>query len=171
MCSSSKNLWIVCTYFATRAVPAKYALPYFPTCAVPARWVPPPLKFHNRTDVINYLTQVSKQMDFTKGFAIAVAESCEIELVVFSRSFHFPDWKMQFGAYTYPLHNQKCTVQKMKQSDLLLAWNKTNNDTGIGWYVVHGGIGFYCFDRLDKRSCWDKVHQRRICRVKMKERY
>ena len=59
-------------------------------------------------------------MDFTKGFVIAVAESCEIELVVFSRSFHFPDWKMQFGAYTYPLHNQKCTVQKMKQSDLLL---------------------------------------------------
>ena len=120
MCSSSKNLWIVCTYFATCAVPAKYALPYFPTCAVPARWVPPPLKFHNRTDVINYLTQVSKQMDFTKGFAIAGAESCEIELVVFSQSFHFPDWKMQFGAYTYPLHNQKCTVQKMKQSDLLL---------------------------------------------------
>ena len=47
---------------------------------------------------------------------------------------------MEFGAYTYPLHNQKCTVQKMKQSDLLLAWNKTNNNTGIGWHVVHGGF-------------------------------
>ena len=38
-----------------------------------------------------------------------------------------------------------CT--KMKQSDLLLVWNKKNNNTGIGWYVVHGGIGFYCFDQ------------------------
>jgi hypothetical protein len=27
--------------------------------------------------------------------------------------------------------------------------------------VVHGGIRFYCFDRLDKRSCWDKVHQKK----------
>ena len=71
-------------------------------------------------------------MDFTKGFAIAVAESCEIELVVFLRSFHFPDWKMQFGAYTYPFHNQKCTVQKMKQNDLLLYEIKTNDNTGIG---------------------------------------
>ena len=37
MCSSSFDLWIVCTYSPTCAVPAKYALPYSPTCAVPAR--------------------------------------------------------------------------------------------------------------------------------------
>ena len=37
MCSSSIDLWIVCTYFPTCAVPSKYALPYSPTCAVPAR--------------------------------------------------------------------------------------------------------------------------------------
>ena len=39
MYGSSKNLWIVCTSFATCTVPAKYALPFFGTCTVetPAR--------------------------------------------------------------------------------------------------------------------------------------
>ena len=34
MYGSSKNLWIVCTSFATCTVPAKYALPFFGTCTV-----------------------------------------------------------------------------------------------------------------------------------------
>ena len=42
---------------------------------------------------------------------------------------------MEFGVYNYPLHNQECIVLKLKQSDLLRAWNKTGTGVVLGGFT------------------------------------